>query len=46
MGRPPLTEFPGTRRIEGTTRQDNQAMLRAFRKCGYLPITGTIMVPP
>jgi RimJ/RimL family protein N-acetyltransferase len=31
-----FTEFPGTRRIEGTTRQDNQAMRRTFRACGYV----------
>jgi len=31
-----FTEFPGIRRIEGTTRQDNQAMRRTFRKCGYV----------
>jgi hypothetical protein len=29
-------ESPGIRRIEGTTRQDNQAMRRTFRKCGYV----------
>ena len=28
--------FPGIRRIEGTTRQDNWAMRRAFRTCGYV----------
>lgn len=31
-----FTEFPGFRRIEGTTRQDNQAMRRTFRKCGWV----------
>ena len=31
-----FTEFPGIRRIEGTTRQDNQAMRRTFGKCGYV----------
>jgi RimJ/RimL family protein N-acetyltransferase len=31
-----FTEFPGIRRIEGTTRQDNHAMRRTFRKCGYV----------
>jgi RimJ/RimL family protein N-acetyltransferase len=31
-----FTEFPGIRRIEGTSRQDNQAMRRTFRKCGYV----------
>jgi RimJ/RimL family protein N-acetyltransferase len=31
-----FTEFPGIRRIEGTTRQDNQAMRRTFRSCGYV----------
>ncbi|MGH3407562.1 MAG: GNAT family N-acetyltransferase [Streptosporangiaceae bacterium] len=30
-----FTELPGLRRIEGTTRQDNQAMRRVFRRCGY-----------
>ncbi|MEU3317005.1 GNAT family protein [Streptomyces sp. NPDC048387] len=30
-----FTEFPGVRRIEGTTRQDNVAMRRAFQRCGY-----------
>jgi RimJ/RimL family protein N-acetyltransferase len=30
-----FTEFPGIRRVEGTTRQDNQAMRRALRQCGY-----------
>ncbi|MGV9341105.1 GNAT family N-acetyltransferase [Streptomyces sp. NPDC003688] len=29
-------EFPRVRRIEGTTRQDNAAMRRAFRRCGYV----------
>jgi RimJ/RimL family protein N-acetyltransferase len=31
-----FTELPGIRRIEGTTRQDNLAMRRAFRRCGYV----------
>jgi RimJ/RimL family protein N-acetyltransferase len=31
-----FTEFPGIRRIEGTTRQDNHAMRRTFRTCGYV----------
>lgn len=31
-----FTEFPGIRRIEGTTRQDNHAMRRTFRRCGYV----------
>ncbi|MFI1714932.1 GNAT family N-acetyltransferase [Streptomyces sp. NPDC053513] len=31
-----FTEFPQVQRIEGTTRQDNVAMRRAFRKCGYV----------
>jgi RimJ/RimL family protein N-acetyltransferase len=31
-----FTEFPGLRRIEGHTRQDNEAMRRAFRACGYV----------
>jgi RimJ/RimL family protein N-acetyltransferase len=30
------SELPGIRRIEGTTRQDNQVMRRTFRKCGYV----------
>ncbi|WP_042366042.1 GNAT family N-acetyltransferase [Streptacidiphilus neutrinimicus] len=30
-----FTEFPGVRRIEGTTRQDNAAMRRAFLRAGY-----------
>ncbi|WP_042377355.1 GNAT family N-acetyltransferase [Streptacidiphilus melanogenes] len=30
-----FTEFPGVRRIEGTTRQDNVAMRRAFLRSGY-----------
>jgi RimJ/RimL family protein N-acetyltransferase len=29
-------EFPDVRRIEGTTRQDNHAMRRAFRRCRYV----------
>ena len=29
-----FTELPEIRRIEGTTRQDNHAMRRTFRKCG------------
>ncbi|MFI2434781.1 GNAT family N-acetyltransferase [Streptomyces sp. NPDC018693] len=28
--------FPHIRRIEGTTRQDNVAMRRTFRRCGYV----------
>jgi RimJ/RimL family protein N-acetyltransferase len=31
-----FTEFPGILRIEGTTRQDNHAMRRTFRTCGYV----------
>ena len=31
-----FNEFPSIRRIEGTTRQDNLAMRRTFRKCGYV----------
>ncbi|MGW7457202.1 GNAT family N-acetyltransferase [Streptomyces sp. NPDC054797] len=31
-----FTEFPLIRRIEGTTRQDNVAMRRTFRRCGYV----------
>ncbi|MFD5617219.1 GNAT family N-acetyltransferase [Streptomyces yangpuensis] len=31
-----FAEFPGIRRIEGTTRQDNTAMRRTFRRCGYV----------
>ncbi|MGW0082228.1 GNAT family N-acetyltransferase [Streptomyces sp. NPDC003393] len=31
-----FTEFPEVQRIEGTTRQDNVAMRRAFRRCGYV----------
>jgi RimJ/RimL family protein N-acetyltransferase len=31
-----FTELPGIRRIEGTTRQDNIAMRRTFRTCGYV----------
>jgi RimJ/RimL family protein N-acetyltransferase len=31
-----FTEFPAIHRIEGTTRQDNHAMRRTFRKCGYV----------
>ncbi|MFK0238522.1 GNAT family N-acetyltransferase [Streptomyces vinaceus] len=30
-----FTEFPEVQRIEGTARQDNVAMRRAFRRCGY-----------
>jgi RimJ/RimL family protein N-acetyltransferase len=30
-----FTEFPQVQRIEGTTRQDNVAMRRAFQRCGY-----------
>lgn len=29
-------EFPHVERIEGTTRQDNVAMRRVFRRCGYV----------
>ncbi|MFF5333609.1 GNAT family N-acetyltransferase [Streptomyces sp. NPDC013181] len=29
-------EFPEVRRIEGNTRQDNAAMRRTFRRCGYV----------
>lgn len=31
-----FTEFPDVVRIEGTTRQDNVAMRRVFRACGYV----------
>jgi RimJ/RimL family protein N-acetyltransferase len=31
-----FTELPAVRRIEGTTRQDNIAMRRTFRTCGYV----------
>jgi RimJ/RimL family protein N-acetyltransferase len=31
-----FTELPGIARVEGTTRQDNQAMRRAFRQAGYV----------
>jgi RimJ/RimL family protein N-acetyltransferase len=31
-----FTECPGANRIEATTRQDNLAMRRVFRKCGYV----------
>jgi RimJ/RimL family protein N-acetyltransferase len=31
-----FTTVPGAARIEGTTRQDNAAMRRAFRRCGYV----------
>ncbi|MFG2992325.1 GNAT family N-acetyltransferase [Streptomyces sp. NPDC048257] len=31
-----FTEFPGIRRVEGTTRQDNVAMRRTFLRCGYV----------
>ena len=34
-----FTEFPGIRRIEGTTRADNHAMRRTFRRCGYVKET-------
>jgi RimJ/RimL family protein N-acetyltransferase len=30
-----FTELPAVNRIEGTTRQDNHAMRRLFRGCGY-----------
>lgn len=29
-------EYPHVERIEGTTRQDNAAMRRVFRRCGYV----------
>lgn len=29
-------EYPHVERIEGTTRQDNVAMRRVFRRCGYV----------
>jgi RimJ/RimL family protein N-acetyltransferase len=31
-----FTGFPVIRRIEGSTRQDNHAMRRTFRSCGYV----------
>lgn len=31
-----FTEFPQIRRIEGTTRQDNNAMRSTFQRCGYV----------
>ncbi|MEU6082616.1 GNAT family protein [Streptomyces sp. NPDC047108] len=31
-----FTAFPEIGRIEGTTRQDNVAMRRIFRRCGYV----------
>jgi RimJ/RimL family protein N-acetyltransferase len=31
-----FTELPRVRRIEGTTRQDNLAMRKTFRACGYV----------
>ncbi len=31
-----FSELPGIRRIEATTRQDNEAMRRVFRSCGYV----------
>jgi RimJ/RimL family protein N-acetyltransferase len=31
-----FTGFPAIRRIEGSTRQDNHAMRRTFRRCGYV----------
>ncbi|KOU39541.1 GCN5 family acetyltransferase [Streptomyces sp. WM6373] len=31
-----FAEFPRILRIEGTTRQDNAAMRRTFRRCGYV----------
>lgn len=31
-----FTELPGIRRVEGTTRHDNYAMRRVFRRCGYV----------
>lgn len=30
-----FSEFPQVERVEGTTRQDNVAMRRVFRRCGY-----------
>jgi RimJ/RimL family protein N-acetyltransferase len=30
-----FTQLPSASRIEGTTRQDNEAMRRAFRACGF-----------
>jgi RimJ/RimL family protein N-acetyltransferase len=31
-----FTEFPAIRRVEGHTRQDNQAMRRTFQRAGYV----------
>ncbi|MGW4214039.1 GNAT family N-acetyltransferase [Lentzea sp. NPDC004789] len=31
-----FTELPSIHRIEGTTRHDNHAMRRLFRRCGYV----------
>ncbi|GAA0315787.1 hypothetical protein GCM10010302_63590 [Streptomyces polychromogenes] len=31
-----FTQFPDVRRIEGTTRRDNAAMRRVFRRAGYV----------
>jgi RimJ/RimL family protein N-acetyltransferase len=31
-----FTELPAIRRVEGTTRQDNRAMRRAFQRAGYV----------
>ncbi|MEV3939199.1 GNAT family protein [Glycomyces sp. NPDC049804] len=31
-----FTELPEVHRIEGTTRQDNVAMRRVFRRCGFV----------
>jgi RimJ/RimL family protein N-acetyltransferase len=31
-----FTAFPGATRIEATTRQDNSAMRRVFRRCGWV----------
>jgi len=31
-----FTEFPAIHRVEGTTRQDNRAMRRTFRRAGYV----------
>ncbi|MDX3659852.1 GNAT family protein [Streptomyces sp. ID05-26A] len=31
-----FTELPSIHRIEGSTRHDNQAMRRLFRRCGYV----------
>jgi RimJ/RimL family protein N-acetyltransferase len=31
-----FTEFPAIRAVQGTTRQDNRAMRRAFQRAGYV----------